>query len=232
MNYLANILTVLSLGCGFASLFFSVEYHFTFAAWSIILSVVLDGLDGQIAKRISKPSEFGKELDSLVDVIAFGVAPSLLGYIFIYNDFYLWAIAALFFYLVCSVMRLAKYNITPKEKLANYFYGLPTTISGGILASFVLMYRKGGDLPLFKLAPFTFLMLVIFLAFLMISRIKYLNLDGLEKLAGKNLKNIIVVFAVFFSVAAYFRKAGTTLFTIFSLYVILSPLIVKRFNNK
>jgi len=123
MNYLANFLTVLSLFFGFLSIIFSLESHFTFASWAIILSVIFDGLDGQVARKNPVPSEFGKELDSLADVVSFGIAPSILGYIFIYRTFYFWATLALFIYLFCSVMRLAKYNITPKDKLADYFYG-------------------------------------------------------------------------------------------------------------
>ena len=69
MNYLANSLTILSLFFGFISIVFSLESHFTFACWSIILSVLFDGLDGQVARKNPTPSEFGKELDSLVDVI-------------------------------------------------------------------------------------------------------------------------------------------------------------------
>jgi len=81
MNYLANFLTVLSLFFGFLSIIFSLESHFTFASWAIILSVIFDGLDGQVARKNPVPSEFGKELDSLADVVSFGIAPSILGYI-------------------------------------------------------------------------------------------------------------------------------------------------------
>ncbi|MCM8796119.1 MAG: CDP-alcohol phosphatidyltransferase family protein, partial [Candidatus Omnitrophica bacterium] len=87
MKYLANFLTTLSIFCGFLSIVFSLEGHFTFACGAIILSVILDGIDGQVARKDPTPNEFGKELDSLTDVICFGIAPSLLGYIFIYREF-------------------------------------------------------------------------------------------------------------------------------------------------
>src|SRR3990167_5481174 len=105
MNLLANFLSILSLIFGFVSIIFSLESHFTFASWAIILSVIFDGLDGQIARLNPTLSEFGKQLDSLVDVVSFGVAPSVLGYIFVYRNFYLGATLALFIYLFCSVMR-------------------------------------------------------------------------------------------------------------------------------
>lgn len=240
MNILANFLTVLSLLCGFISIIFSLESHFTFASWAIILSVVFDGLDGQIARRNPIPSEFGKELDSLVDVISFGIAPSVLGYIFIYREFYLWATLALFIYLFCSVMRLAKYNITPKEKLVNYFYGLPTTASGGILASFILIYRKKQEmlLPSFipkillpTFIPVIFLFLVLLLAFLMISRVKYLNLDGLKQLLGEKTKLTVLVLVILLIVASFLRKVGVAVFMLFLIYLIFSPFAARRLNN-
>lgn len=232
LNQLANFITGLSLTCGFFSIFFSLEGHFTFASWAIIFSVIFDGIDGQIAKKNPIPSEFGKELDSLVDVISFGIAPSILGYIFVYKDFYLLATLVLFFYLCCSVIRLAKYNITPKDKLVNYFYGLPTTAGGGMLASFVLIYRKKGSVELPQFVPVLFLLIVLTLAFLMICRLKYLNLDGLKQVFGRYLKSVILILAIVLVIVAFLKKAGITLFTLFSIYLIFSPFVIKRINNR
>jgi len=229
---LANFITVLSLICGFVSIIFSIEGHFTFASWAIILSVIFDGLDGQVARKNPLPSEFGKELDSLVDVVSFGIAPSILGYVFIYRHFYFWATLALFIYLFCSVMRLAKYNITPKEKLVNYFYGLPTTVSGGMLASFILIFRKGKDIsPLPQSVPVIFLFMVLFLAFLMVSRVRYLNLDGLKQLFGKKTNLTVLILVVLLILDAFLRKAGIFIFTLFLIYLLFSPFMVKRLNS-
>lgn len=229
MNNLANFLTSLSLAFGFVSVVFSLEGHFTFASWAIILSVIFDGLDGQVARRNPTPSEFGKELDSLVDVVSFGIAPAMLGYIFIYREFHFWATLALFVYLTCSVMRLAKYNITPKETLANYFYGLPTTVSGGVLASFVLIYRKGKDIsPLPASIPVIFLFVVLLLSYLMVSRIKYLNLDGLKQLFAKKTKALTLLLIILLILAAFLRKAGIFTFSLFSIYLIFFPFLVRK----
>ncbi|HTZ11035.1 MAG TPA: CDP-diacylglycerol--serine O-phosphatidyltransferase [Candidatus Margulisiibacteriota bacterium] len=231
MNYLANILTGLSLLCGFTSIIFSLERHFTFACWAIIISVILDGLDGQIARKNAQPSKFGKEFDSLVDVIAFGLAPSILGYIFIYKSFYFWATLALFIYLLSSVTRLAKYNITPSDKMMDYFYGLPTTASGGILASFILIFRSRGLVSLPVFVPGLFLFLILLLAFLMISRIRYLNLDGLKKILGGRTKFTVLTLAILLLAAAAFRRMGISVFLLFLIYLIFSPFVVKRLND-
>ncbi|MBU1905819.1 MAG: CDP-diacylglycerol--serine O-phosphatidyltransferase [Candidatus Omnitrophica bacterium] len=240
MNLLANILTNLSLFCGFISIILSLERHFTFAAWAIIISVIFDGIDGQIARRNPIPSAFGKELDSLVDVVAFGIAPSVLGYVFIYDHFHVIAALFLFSYLLCSVLRLAKYNITAKEELANCFIGLPTTASGGILASFLLIYRRKEDMfiPPFlpdilspQFMPITFLLLVLILSFLMVSRVRYLNLDGLKKILGKHIKLTVPIFLILLILAGLTQKFGIGLFTLFLIYLIFSPFVVKRLNG-
>lgn len=228
MNNLANLLTGLSLACGFASLIFCLEGHFTFASWAILFSVVFDGVDGQVARRNPTPSEFGKELDSLVDVISFGLVPSVVGYVFLYRSFHLWATLALFLYLCCSVARLAKYNITPKGELKKYFYGLPTTVSGGVLASFILIFRKGGEadsLPFF--APVAFLGICTVLALLMISRIHYLNLEAVMLLLRRN-KLLFFLTAGTLIVSFFLHKSGTVIFAYFVIYMLFSPFIAKK----
>lgn len=231
MSFLANFVTVLSLVFGFLSIILSLERHFTFASWAIIISVILDGLDGQIARSTQSKSDFGKELDSLVDVISFGIAPSILGYIFIYRQFFFWATLALFLYLFCSVIRLAKYNITPKGKLTNYFWGLPTTASGGMLASFILWFRDKQINMLLNFAPFIFLFLVLGLSILMVSRVKYFNLEGLKQVLGRKFKPAIYVLSVLFILDACLTRAGVALFSLFLIYLIFSPFVVKRLNS-
>ena len=232
MKILANFITILSLIFGFTSIIFCIEGHFTFASWAILLSVFFDGLDGQVARRNPVPSDFGKELDSLADVVCFGIAPSILGYIFIYREFYFWATLALFIYLFSSVMRLAKYNITPKEKLVIYFSGLPTTVSGGILASFILIFRKGKDIsPLPQSVPAVFLFTVLLLAFLMVSRVRYLNLDGLKQLLARKTRLIVFLLCVLLVIAILLRKAGISILTLFLIYLLFSPFVVKRLNS-
>jgi len=239
VSYLANCLTGISLFCGSLSIIFSLEGHFTFAAWAIILSVIFDGLDGQVARRNSSSSEFGKELDSLVDVVSFGIAPAMLGYIFVYGQYRVSGALVLFIYLACSVFRLAKYNITTKEKTANYFMGLPTTVSGGVLASFILMFRKQdqgfckffASLTSAQCFPIIFLLIMLVLAFLMVSKIKYLNLDGLRLFMGEKTKFLVSIIILILAIAIIFNKAGIVLFLSFLIYLIFSPFVVKILDN-
>ena len=229
-SFMANFLTGLSLFCGFISIILSLEGHFTLASYAILLSVVLDGLDGQIARKNNNSSDFGKELDSLVDVVSFGIAPALLGYTFIYSHFHLLVVTVVFIYLLLVVIRLARYNIT-KFSLGNCFTGLPTTVAGGMLASFVLIYSVKGSSFLPEFIPVIFIVLVLLLAYLMISPACYLNLDGLKKLLGRNLKLAVLFLFISLSLAIYWDKIGISLFCIFLIYLIFSPFVVKRLNS-
>jgi CDP-diacylglycerol--serine O-phosphatidyltransferase len=230
-NWLANFLSILNLGFGFSSIILALESHFTFSCWAIIFAVVCDGLDGQLARKSPLESAFGKELDSLIDVISFGLAPAILGYIFIYRHFHPWATIAFFIYLLCGVMRLARYNITPDDEMGNYFLGLPTTMSGGVLASFILIYRSYASLP----APRMFLFLVLGLAFLMVSRVRYINLDGLKKVISRtSLPILFTLLAAVGALAAFYFLSGMFLpqvmvFSLFATYLLLSPFLTRKF---
>ena len=230
MSQLANLVTALSLLCGFISIILSFEGYFVFSAYAIMFSVILDGLDGRIARKNKISSDFGKEFDSLVDVVSFGIAPVLLGYTFFYFHFHFLVGCSLFLYLFSSVLRLTKYNIDKSAK-KNCFTGLPTTVGGGVLASFVLIYGKRGDLILFKSTPLTFMILVLILAYLMVSRARYLNLDGLQQLFGKRLKWVVLFLFIILSLALYWDKIGAVLFFIFLIYLLFSPFMVKRLSS-
>jgi CDP-diacylglycerol--serine O-phosphatidyltransferase len=229
-SLMANLLTGLSLFCGFFSIILFLGGHFTFSSYAIMISVVLDGLDGQIARKNKISSDFGKEFDSLVDVVSFGIAPVLLGYTFLYNHFHLLAIAGLFIYLLSAVIRLVRYNIT-KYTEGNCFTGLPTTVAGGMLASFVLIYSGKEEAVLPKLVPLTFILLVLLLSFLMVSRVRYFNLDGLQQLFEGRLREVILFLFIILSLALYWDKIGIVLFCIFLIYLIFSPFVVKRLNS-
>jgi CDP-diacylglycerol--serine O-phosphatidyltransferase len=216
----ANLLTFLGLFCGFASIILCLEGYFAFAAWAIILGAIFDGLDGQTARLSQVPNEFGKHFDSLVDAVTFGIAPAILGYAFVYKKFQIIATLVLFIYLASSVVRLARYNAASSEKTAHYFHGLPTTASGGFLASLVLIYISYGR----SVPPVIFLLLVLTLACLMLSRVRYLNLDGLKKLVLNKI--VIAIFALVLIAAVFVPQIVLILF--FSAYIIFAPFASAR----
>ncbi len=224
MNYLANCVSCLSLLCGFASLIFSFHEQFALAAMAILYSAVFDALDGQLVRSRGTSNEFGKQIDSLVDVIAFGIAPSILGYVFVGRHPVFWPIAICFMYLACAVFRLAKYNVTSKEKMGEGFCGLPTTVSGMILASFILAVQRYMYLPV---TSQLFLFTTLGLAILMISPVRYPNLASILK-----LKAVRWLVAVGVGVGLVTLQPWRVLFLLFLIYLLFSPFVVQLKNHR
>jgi CDP-diacylglycerol--serine O-phosphatidyltransferase len=131
---------------GFLSMLMSVHGNFTLAAWLIVCGIGCDVLDGRIARLTKTTSEFGVQLDSLSDLVSFGLAPAMLMYKFVLEHHPLTegkvgvAIAVLF--VLCSALRLAKFNVQAANGVVHKtFMGLPTPASAGVIISFVLSYE-------------------------------------------------------------------------------------------
>jgi CDP-diacylglycerol--serine O-phosphatidyltransferase len=108
---------------------------FIWAGWCVVLSGVMDVLDGRVARMTRTGSRFGVELDSLVDAVSFGVAPALIMYFAVLNrDGWAWLFC--FFYVACAVMRLARFNIEQGGHAKTHFHGLPSPAAGMTLATY------------------------------------------------------------------------------------------------
>lgn len=156
-----NIITLSNLILGITSLWYTMGGQFKEAAVAILFAMVLDGMDGRLARHLQVSSDFGKELDSLADLVSFGVAPALLTYASVlYNMGYLGLIISIVFAL-CGAIRLARFNVL---NIKTYFVGIPITCAGPMMAIFVLLSNK---LPLFF-----YPIASIILSYLMVSNIK------------------------------------------------------------
>jgi CDP-diacylglycerol--serine O-phosphatidyltransferase len=155
-----NILTFLNLSFGVISIIEVLNNNYLLAALFIVGAAIVDRYDGRIARMLNVSSEIGKELDSLADLISFGVAPGIL-MLFKYGlNNYLIGIAIMLFYIICGCYRLAKYNISIFEGV---FSGVPITICGSALAIMSLINTNN------KVIPTVFM---TFLGYLMISKLK------------------------------------------------------------
>lgn len=163
---LPSILTIGNLFLGIVAMILSVQGEWRYGAIMVIIGMFLDGLDGRVARMLNAQSEFGKELDSLSDIISFGVAPALIMYTSILHTYGIagWLITAIF--PICGAIRLARFNVHPG--IPGYFIGLPITAAGGVLATMSL-YSDMVSSSLFMVIG------MMFLAFLMVSQIKYPN---------------------------------------------------------
>jgi len=169
---LPNMLTLIGVCIGLSSIKFALDEKFKLAIVAIIFAAVIDGLDGRIARLIKGTSKVGKELDSLTDVISFGVAPSFIMYFWSLNNLGKFGWLLCLIYVVCVALRLARFNVSSNEEPSwrdNFFEGVPSP-AGGILVLMPLIFSLSGfD---FLIISYNILVPVFFISvsFLLISK--------------------------------------------------------------
>ena len=139
---LPNMLTLIGVCIGLSSIKFALDEKFELAIVAIIFAAVIDGLDGRTARLIKGTSKVGKELDSLTDVISFGVAPSFVMYFWLLNNLGKFGWLLCLIYVVCVTLRLARFNVNSNEEPSwkdNFFEGVPSP-AGGILVLMPLIF--------------------------------------------------------------------------------------------
>ena len=196
---LPNLVTTASLFCGFYAIIAAIQGNFYQAALSILIAAVLDGLDGRIARITRTTSAFGIQYDSLSDLIAFGLAPAILVFLWALKPFNRFGWMAAFLYAVCGALRLARFNVQVGQIGNNYFVGLPIPAAATIVATTILfVFQIGGTGATGYLAV---LIMIYVLSFLMVSNIHYPSFKGL-KLAEKRSFNFLVAVVLIFVLVA------------------------------
>ncbi len=134
---LPNLFTTAALFAGFFAVVQAMNGKYTLAAISIFIAMVLDGLDGRVARLTRTQSAFGAEYDSLSDMVSFGAAPALVIYEWALRDLGRWGWIAAFLYCACAALRLARFNTQLDVADKRYFTGLPSPSAAALLAGFV-----------------------------------------------------------------------------------------------
>ncbi|MBI5603314.1 MAG: CDP-diacylglycerol--serine O-phosphatidyltransferase [Deltaproteobacteria bacterium] len=196
---LPNLVTTASLFCGFYAVISAIQGNFYQAALSVLIAAVLDGLDGRIARITRTTSAFGVQYDSLCDLIAFGMAPGVLVFLWALKPFNRFGWMAAFLYVVCGALRLARFNVQVGQVGNNYFVGLPIPAAASIVAATILfIYQVGGTGSTGYLVV---LIMIYVLSFLMVSNIPYPSFKGL-KLAERRSFNFLVAAVLIFVLVA------------------------------
>src|SRR5215510_12434930 len=173
-----SMLTVGNLFCGYASVVYSTRGDFEFAAMLIGVAMVLDAFDGFVARLTRSSTAFGVELDSLADVVSFGLAPAILAF-----TWGLWPLrrlgwAAGFIYVAAAAMRLARFNIQTSTGMdKRYFVGLASPAAASVIASTVYLYPFGLQ---DRETAFPALAMVLVPAFLMVSTIRFRSVKAID----------------------------------------------------
>ena len=205
---LPNMLTLIGVCIGLTSIRFALDGRFEFAIVAIILAAVIDGLDGRIARLIKGTSKVGKELDSLTDMISFGVAPAFIMYFWKLNTLgrFGWLVCLIF--VICVALRLARFNVNSGQEPSwrdNFFEGVPSP-AGGILVLTPLIFSMTN----FEIIPINYDIVVpiFFIA---------TSLLLISKFPSYSFKKIVI-------------QRKTTIFLLFGIVLFFGLLLIYPFN--
>ncbi|MBW2650540.1 MAG: CDP-diacylglycerol--serine O-phosphatidyltransferase [Deltaproteobacteria bacterium] len=188
---LPNLFTTASLFFGFYSIIASIGGDFSKAAVAIIISCILDGLDGKIARVTNTTSKFGAEYDSLSDLIAFGMAPAILAYSWALVSFGRYGWLAAFLFVVCGALRLARFNVQIGIVDSKVFNGLAIPAAAVVIATSVLFfYYLGGE---GQFNHVSVLAGTVALSLLMVSNIKYHSFKDMDFFSRKPFMTFVLI---------------------------------------
>lgn len=134
---LPNLFTLAALFGGFYSIVMAMNGSFTLAAYGVLFAMLFDSLDGRVARMTNTQSAFGEQMDSLSDMVSFGVAPALIAYIWALKGLGRWGWIAAFVYCSCAALRLARFNINTGVVDKRWFQGLPSPAAAALVVGFI-----------------------------------------------------------------------------------------------
>lgn len=215
---LPSLLTTGNLFCGFFALVLTVEYRYTEAALAIFVAMIMDLLDGRVARLMKATSQFGVEFDSLADVVSFCVAPAFLVYSFALSSLGRPAWFGAFLFVICGALRLARFNVQTGTTDRRFFIGLSTPAAAGVIASTVLVLQ-GQELP--RWAFVAIAMGTYFAALLMVSTFRYWSFKELDFARRRPLQTLLVVVLGVMIIAT---NPELFLFALFMGYAVSGPI--------
>ena len=231
---LPNIFTLVGVCIGLSSIKFAFDENFTLSIIAIIVAAIIDGLDGRIARLIQGTSKVGKELDSLTDVISFGVAPAFIMYFWKLNELGRigWLICLI--YVVCVVLRLARFNVNTGKDPSwrdNFFEGIPSP-AGGVIVLMPLIYSRS-DIQLFNLNYNIFVpILFVIVSILLISKIPTYSFKKITVPRKMTIFLLLAVAMYFGIVLIYTFNALVLSGLIYFLMIPISYLHYEKLNKK
>ena len=212
-----NMITLLNLVAGFFSILMSVQEKYEYAVWLVFLALILDSLDGHVARIFGNETEFGRELDSLADAVSFVVAPCMLVYMAFFQNSPMALLLVIVFYLCSGIFRLARFNVNPTH--GGCFEGLPTPAAALTLIMTMLAFHKSqwADRS-FSMISVVFLMTA--LGFLMVSDIPYPKVSAIK---FRSWRTLFVVQLTAFFLVFFYLNIESAIASIFLTFLLLSP---------
>ena len=228
-SLLPNTLTIFGVCLGLSSIKFAIDLNYSIAVIAIGFAAILDTLDGRVARLIKGTSKVGKELDSLTDVISFGVAPAFIMYFWHLNQIEKIGWLLCLMYVVCVALRLARFNITSNinhEWKDNFFEGVPAP-AGAILLLMPLIFEKSN---IFSIIDNTYIVSTMFIIvpLLMISKIPTYSF---KKIVIPRKSTVFLLFGIGIFIGLLIIYTFKTVFISGLIYILLIPVSIIHYNN-
>jgi len=214
---LPSLLTTANLFCGFLAIVLSAQARFLEAAVAIFVGMVLDILDGKVARLTRTTTQFGVEFDSLADVVSFCVAPAFMLYSLALSRAGRVAWLGAFLFVICGALRLARFNIHQGVSDCRYFVGLQTLAAAGVIASITLLL-EGTEISRWQVAAISVGTVVV--ALLMVSTFRYYSFKEVDFARRRPAQVLVLVVLAVLIVATH---PQWFLFILFSLYLLSGP---------
>ena len=235
-----NSITLAALFCGFYAIVMAINGRFDFATSGIFAAMVLDGMDGRAARMMHAQSAFGEQMDSLCDMVSFGVAPALVAYEWALRPLGRWGWIAAFVYCACAALRLARFNVNTAVVDKRYFQGLPSPAAAALVGGFIwltsAMLLAHKDVPIFRSlfgllvhAPlergdlsWTLFAITLLAGLTMVTNIPYYSF---KDLGGRRSMPFVMLVLVALLLAVISIEPATLLFLLFVGYALSGYLI-------
>lgn len=211
---LPNTLTLCGMFMGFFSILASLKGNYVHASWAIIVAMVFDGLDGWVARLTHSTTRFGIELDSLSDLVAFGVAPAVMLYKWALSPFGRIGWSAAFLFMACGALRLARYNVQMGSTESKSFTGMPIPGAATIVATLVIFYHEVWENMPVK--SYYILFLTFILAVLMVDTLRY---HGAKEIDFSKRKPFWILVAIVVAFALIVMHPPIALFVFAMIYL-------------
>ena len=218
---LPNLFTLAALFGGFYAVVMAMNGRFDLAAVGVFCAMVLDSLDGRVARMTNTQSAFGEQMDSLSDMVSFGAAPALIAYEWALKGLGRWGWIAAFVYCACAALRLARFNVNTGVVDKRFFQGLPSPAAAALVAGFIWLMTeigvRGEDLEWFSWRQITWTMFVVTLysGLTMVTNVPFYSFKDVQM---KKSVPFVVIVLIALVIAIINIHPPIVLFSVFVIY--------------
>ena len=216
---LPNLFTLAALFGGFYAIVMAVNGNFVNAAVGVFCAMVLDSLDGRVARMTNTQSAFGEQMDSLSDMVSFGAAPALISYMWALQGLGRWGWLAAFVYCSCAALRLARFNVNTAVVDKRYFQGLPSPAAAALVAGFIWLMTDLGFEGTDKLwgisIPWITFVLALYAGLTMVTNVPFYSFKDVSM---KKSVPFVVIVLIALGIAVINIDPPTVMFGLFVVY--------------